>query len=376
MAKIYVIDDDEQMLDLVGVMARRAGHTPTLFSKAKKGLEAILENPPDLVILDVMMPGTSGHDIAREIRADRRFDQLPILVLTARSQDVDRQAALESGADDYLSKPVTSSTLSEKIDFLLSNRADAGRRRSYAGFVVSFFGLRGGAGRTTLAVNLAASLRQREFDVCLVDLTPSSGQAAHHLRLQAGVSWADLKKGSEAVTWEEIQPLLQVHSSGVQLLAAPAAPQSPLSPAGEDVSAWLELLQQHVDFVIVDLPALISPATLAAVGSSSMTIHLVAPDFVSVKVAVQAQQALTRAEAPMAGHVFVLNHPTGDTHVPPNVVERGLRGRLAFKIAHDPNQARALTHGIPLALADAQSSLSQATARVAEVLGQRVEALA
>lgn len=376
MAKIYIIDDDEHMLDLIGVMVRRAGHVPTLFSRARKGLESILSNPPDLVILDVMMPGTSGHDIAREIRADRRLDALPILVLTARSQEVDRQAALESGADDYLSKPVTSATLAEKIEFLLTSRSSASHRRTYAGFVVTFFGLRGGAGRTTLAVNLAASLRQRNLEVCVVDLTPASGQVAHHLRLQTSTSWADLKSAPGAVTWEVIQPLLLAHSSGLQVLAAPVIPQSPVEPSGEQVSAWLGALKERMDFVIVDLPALINPASVTAAARSDMIIHLVAPDFVSVKVAVQGQQALTRADVPLGGHVFVLNQTTGDNHVPPNVVERGLRGRLAFKIAHDPNQARALTHGIPLALADAESPLSQAAARIAEVLGQRVEALA
>jgi len=375
MAKIYIIDDDEQMLDLIGVMVRRAGHTPTLIAQPRRGLDVIKSDPPDLVILDVMMPGTSGHDVAKEIRAISQLDDLPILVLTARSQEVDRQAAMDAGADAYLSKPVTSRALADRIDSLLKGREAAQRKPKYAGFVITLFSLRGGAGRTTVAVNLAASLRLRDHHVCVMDLSPTSGQVAHHLRLQAGDTWADLKPASAMPAWEDVQGSLLVHSSGLQVLAAPSVPQSPLKPAGDDVTSWIRALQKRMDYIIIDVPAMLNPAVAAAVASADMVIHLVTPDFISVKVAAQGYAALERANLGR-GHVFVLNQLTPDSHVPASVVERGIKNRLAYQIGYDPDQARALTHGIPLALADASAPMAQATAHIGEAITQRVTATA
>lgn len=124
MARIYVIDDDEQLLRMVGLMLDRGGHTTTLISDPVDGLEQVKNDKPDLLVLDVMMPDMSGHDIARQLRAHKGLETLPILILTARSQDVDRTTALKSGADDYLSKPVTSQELIERVDNLLHKRED------------------------------------------------------------------------------------------------------------------------------------------------------------------------------------------------------------------------------------------------------------
>ena len=70
MARIYVIDDDEQLLRMVGLMLERGGHTVTLISNPIDGIEQIKSDKPDLLVLDVMMPNMSGHDISREIRSD------------------------------------------------------------------------------------------------------------------------------------------------------------------------------------------------------------------------------------------------------------------------------------------------------------------
>jgi DNA-binding response OmpR family regulator len=121
-ANIYVIDDDDQLLRMVGLMLERGGHSPTLINNPAKGLDKIKSEKPDLLVLDVMMPNMSGHDVCRQIRADKDLADLPVLILTARAQEVDRVAALKSGADDYLSKPVTSQDLIQKVDDLLTHK--------------------------------------------------------------------------------------------------------------------------------------------------------------------------------------------------------------------------------------------------------------
>lgn len=371
MADILVIDDDEQMLQLVSMMLRRGGHRSSLANTPQQGLAQLAAQKPDLVVLDVMMPGMSGYELCRQIRAHAELADLPILILSARSQEVDRQAGLQSGATDYLSKPVMAQSLLQRIEEILSRRPTASRSPE-EGFVLNFFSLRGGVGRTTLAVNVAAALQaQGRRAVCLVELTPSGGQAAFHLRLQTTASWAELPPLPGALDWMQLSANLLDHSSGLRLLAAPAAPQLSTLPAAESVTVWLQLLRQEMDYVVVDLPPLCSPATQAALGCADMVLHVVTPDVISIRLALAGQQFLQTAAPETAVKAFLLNQITTETLLPPEVVERGLRQRVTFQVGCDPQQARALMQGVPLALSNPQSPLALLAHRLAEGIGQR-----
>ena len=101
--KILLVDDDRDLLEMLLSIFRRAGYTKLL--TASSGLEALRvwkENQPDLVVLDVMMPGMDGFSVLKEIR---RTSRVPVLMLTARGEAEDRIEGLEIGADDYLPKP-------------------------------------------------------------------------------------------------------------------------------------------------------------------------------------------------------------------------------------------------------------------------------
>jgi pilus assembly protein CpaE len=373
MAKIYVVDDDEQLLHMVGLMLKRGGHEATLWSDPQEGLAHILADKPDAAILDVMMPGMSGHEVCRQIRANKETADLPVLILTARAQDVDRATALKSGADDYLSKPVTSQELIDRVGRMIVARA-ANAPASREGVVLSLFGLRGGIGRTTLAVNLAGALRRvtRE-DICLVDLSPSGGQAAVHLRLQPRSSWADLPAVA-ALDWERLQATLTVHQSGLMLLAAPTIPQPATTPGGELVTAVLRNLRQHTAVTILDLPPLISPAVMAALAESDIFIQLVAPDVVSAQLTMQGIKALQKPLTAVKQKLFVLNQQTPEAQLPQSAMERSLGARFAFQVGYDSNQSRALAQGVPLTLTSAQSPLPVAMRRFAEGIWQRINA--
>ena len=370
MARIYVIDDDEQLLRMVGLMLERGGHTITLFSNPLEGLEQVKADRPDLLVLDVMMPDMSGHDIARQIRAQKGLDNLPILILTARSQEVDRATALKSGADDYLSKPVTSQELIERVDNLLHKQQY--RLRPEQGILIALFGLRGGVGQTTLAVNLASALRRiSQEEVCLVDLSPSGGQAALHLRLQARATWADCPKADD-LDWAVLKNRLTLHQSGLRLLAAPLAPQLALEPGPELAERALRLLRENVTFTVVDLPRVFGPTFMAALEGSDIALHVIGGDVVSVQTAVQLDRLLSKSGVTIRQKSYVLNYVQADIELPQATVERGLNARVASKINFDPNQSRALAQGVPLTLTSAKSPLPTMMNRLAELLWQRV----
>jgi pilus assembly protein CpaE len=370
-AKIFVVDDDEQLLRLLGTMLERGGHEPVLLSEPLKAIAGILSEKPDLVIVDVMMPGLSGHELCQQLRANQETAQLPILVLTARAQSVDRQAALKSGADDYISKPVTPQELMVSVNHLLQVTANRSQPPG-AGLVISFFSLRGGVGQTTLAVNFAGALRRAiQAEICLVDLSPSGSQAAIHMRLKPAASWADLPSPLN-LDWDSLRSLLQVHQSGLLLLPAPAVPQSVTTPAAELVTAVLNLLRENAAVTVLDLPSVMSPAVLAAVSQSDVFIQVVAPEVVSAQLSMQTAKSLQQSLAPVKQKLLVLNQHSPEAQLPQAAVERGLNVRFSFQVGYDSNQSRALAQGIPLSLTSAQSPLPVAVRRMAEAIWQRV----
>jgi len=369
-AKIYVIDDDDQLLRMVGLMLERGGHSVKLINNPQDGLETLKIDKPDLLVLDVMMPGMSGHDIARQIRLTPGIDDLPILVLTARSQEIDKATALQSGADDYLSKPVTSQELIERVDRLLSRHSS--KQTPHGGTVIAFYGMRGGVGRTTLAVNLAAALRRvSQKEVCLVEWTPSCGQAVAHLRIQARSTWADLA-ALDSVQWETLKNRLVIHNTGLRLLAAPKLPESPDKLSDGLVRNVLSLLREKMLFTVVDLPPVYNPAVAATLEECDMAFQVVTPDVVSVQTAVYLTDFLQKNNKPVRQQSYVLNEVTPNPPLPLPTIERGLKSKVAFQVGFDPNQARALAQGVPLTLTPATSPIPVTMTRLAERIWKRI----
>lgn len=101
-AKILVVDDDPAVAEMTGIVLRADGFEPVFCDHGDRAMEAFRTEQPDVILLDLMLPGRSGIDICREIRAE---SGVPIIMLTAKSDTVDVVLGLESGADDYVPKP-------------------------------------------------------------------------------------------------------------------------------------------------------------------------------------------------------------------------------------------------------------------------------
>jgi DNA-binding response OmpR family regulator len=105
MAEILVVDDDRDVAQSIELALRRRGFRVTLAHSGVEALKLLRRYRPDLVLLDVLMPGMSGIEVCRRLRADENTAEMPIIFLTARGQERDRIEGLRAGADDYLSKP-------------------------------------------------------------------------------------------------------------------------------------------------------------------------------------------------------------------------------------------------------------------------------
>lgn len=134
MEHILIVEDEIDIAQLVSFNLERTGYSTDIVYDGREGLEKILKDQPNLVILDLMLPGMDGYQILKEMQRDTRSYSIPVLMLTAKSQIDDRIKGLELGADDYLTKPFSPKELMLRVKAILN------RNRAAPGSVIFSFG--------------------------------------------------------------------------------------------------------------------------------------------------------------------------------------------------------------------------------------------
>jgi two-component system phosphate regulon response regulator PhoB len=118
-ARILVVDDEPDLLELVRVTLHQAGHQVETAASGREALGALRRQRPDLLILDLMLPDLSGTELCRRLRADAELASLPVIMLTAKADEVDRVVGFEIGADDYVTKPFSPRELVLRVGAVL-----------------------------------------------------------------------------------------------------------------------------------------------------------------------------------------------------------------------------------------------------------------
>ena len=119
MARILVVEDDPDIAALVAHYLEKAGHATERAASGSEGLARVRAEPPEMVILDLMLPGLSGLVVCEAMRADPAVAAVPIIMLTARAEESDKVTGLELGADDYVTKPFSPKELVARVGALL-----------------------------------------------------------------------------------------------------------------------------------------------------------------------------------------------------------------------------------------------------------------
>ncbi len=120
--RILVVDDEPDLLELVRVTLDGAGFRVETAESGSEALECVRRSPPDLVVLDLMLPDLSGTEVCRKIRAVPELAATPIIMLTAKADEVDRVVGFEVGADDYVTKPFSPRELTLRVRAVLRRR--------------------------------------------------------------------------------------------------------------------------------------------------------------------------------------------------------------------------------------------------------------
>ncbi|MGQ0815052.1 MAG: response regulator transcription factor [Gemmatimonadota bacterium] len=121
-AAILVVDDDPNSLDIVRTFLESRGYTVATATDGKEALAKMEEVQPDLILLDVMMPGMDGWEVARVVKNHPTFNDVRVIMLTARSDFTDKHEGLRAGADDYIVKPIRLEELGKRVERNLKAR--------------------------------------------------------------------------------------------------------------------------------------------------------------------------------------------------------------------------------------------------------------
>lgn len=115
MASILVVDDEEPIQELLKFNLEKEGYQVLIASDGSEALTVLEEKQPELLVLDIMLPGMSGLDVLNKLRKDPKFADLPVIMLTAKGEEIDKVLGLEIGADDYITKPFSPRELVARI---------------------------------------------------------------------------------------------------------------------------------------------------------------------------------------------------------------------------------------------------------------------
>ena len=127
---ILVVDDEEDLLELVRYTLAKEGHSVTCVDTGEKAVDSVRQSLPDLLVLDLMLPGIDGLEVCRRLKGDLKTREVPIIMLTAKSEERDVITGLDGGADDYVTKPFSPRVLLARVKSLM-RRKDAELRTQH-----------------------------------------------------------------------------------------------------------------------------------------------------------------------------------------------------------------------------------------------------
>lgn len=369
MARILVIDDDTHALRLIEFALTKAGYEVVTASKGAEGLQEAFQSPPNLTIIDLMMPEMDGYEICRRLRQNERTADIPIMVFTARIQEIDRQAALEAGANEFLTKTATPDELVSKVKDLLARRAPVPGAEVTMGRAITLFSLRGGVGVSSIAVNLAVALaRQPSQKVALLDLCFLSSSASLMLNLRPKLPMAELSREHTAISPDSLEKYMIAHSSGVKVLPVVLSARAAPIPA-KTLERVLAVLKSGFNYIIVDTLSSFDDMTLAALTHSDQIILVLVPEVASIQAAIVTLQAFRSLGLPEEAIIPIVNNTFAKGGLSLKTIQSALKRPIKAVIPHEPELLiQAINSGTPLILIQPPSATATAIHKLASVL--------
>ena len=369
--RILIVDDDLDSLKLIGLMLQRQGYEIIVANSGAQALGKAQAEEPNLIILDIMMPDMDGYEVCRRLRQNSATEPIPIIMFTAKSAVDDKVAGFEAGADVSPTKPTHPAELASRVKAVLARSAAQRRAGSDRAHAIGFVGAKGGVGTTTLALNVAASLAQRESTI-LADFRP--GQSTLGLALGAARSTGManlLSRPPGELSARAVENELVHHASGLRLLLSSARPkETQMNVSPDTAAAIVEHLRALARFVLLDLGAGLSRLTVRLLDELDHLTLAVEPNRIALALAGEVineidQHGFQRARV----SVVLVNRTQSGLQVPWQEAEKMLEHEMTAIISPMPElafQADEVT--TPLILLQPTSIAATQYSKLAEAL--------
>jgi CheY-like chemotaxis protein len=282
-AKILLIEDDPIARRLVELQLSTEGYELVTAPDGLRGLKLISEDPPDLVLLDLMLPGLDGFEVLSRIRSDPKTKDLPVVVVSAKSRPTDTDTAKRVGASAYVTKPYTREELVELIASLLG---ESGAEPAPQGACVVTVGPQR-AECARVVAHTALALAEKGEQAIIADLHPFSIEDSVLLDLSPRETPIDIADTTDLLA------AAVAHASGLRLLDKMEGRGEGGQITAADVSAVLDPLLSEGAFVILDLPLFPSELVLEAARRCARLLLITPGDASSLR---SCQTALTMLE--------------------------------------------------------------------------------
>jgi DNA-binding response OmpR family regulator len=261
--KILIIEADPTALRLTEYTLKQRGHQVLTTSNGLEGIITAQKEAPDLIILDVMLPGIDGYEVCKRLRGGSQTAEIPILIISGKTREEDIAIGFKAGANDYLPKPATPSTIISRVERLLDVKPDG-----HLG-IIAFINSGNCAGITVILSEIAAAMTEMEKQVTMVDVT-SGGKNIKKTSTarQENTGRAILETSPDNTG--KTEPACEVLPSGIRVLHITEGADENESAAGS-----IELMQSMsgaTDYLLVDLPLKPSPFTRSVLKSSELAV--------------------------------------------------------------------------------------------------------
>src|SRR5579871_471785 len=275
------------------------------------GLRRLENTEFEAILLDLNLPDSSGFETFARVR--QQSPDPAVIILTAQEDEALALQAVRSGADEYLIKSdIRDRYLAQRIRYAIERKRlqkQSGTKPVCKGRIFGFMGAKGGAGTTTLVLNLAAALARGGKSVAAVELTSGYGSFAAHLRHNPAWTTATLlKTTSAAMTREEVESCLAELDCGFRVLFGPQRPEDYQAVAPEHARAVLRNIATLADYVLVDLPAAVEPYVTEVIQHATLLTLVVERDWLGLHAAaIKLRQLQTAGASADALGVAIVN---------------------------------------------------------------------
>ncbi len=375
--KILIVDDDADTVKFISMILTRLGYDVVAALSGQQALELARTEQPDLIVLDVMMPGLDGYEVARILRQDPQTAVTPILMFTAKAQVDDKVTGYNAGVNIYLTKPIHPIDLQANIKTLLSQRQGRTEAPSSRAYVLGVLAAKGGMGVSTVALNLAISYHNLyQVNVIAAEMKPGQGTWAQELHLNnSGGLTSLLQKSAARLTQPVVTAALTSSVHGISLLLASNEWKDvELVHATAQLEAILKQLPLMASLVILDIGTPFHPAFSLLAESCDEIILVTEPQPGAARhTQLLAQELRSNFSGTLKTlNILTLDRSPSSVKLSKNEVEHIVGQSICLELPPAVEQAyNAASQLVPLVIFEPQGTVAQRFKLLAEQIKSR-----